>query len=184
MSKPLTYDINLLVKDPFLDSTFGQVLKWAVNIGRYIIIFTEVIVIISFGSRFYLDRKLASINKSINQKAAVIESHQELENNFRLVQAKINNYQQIEQQDNLVRIFPPLQQVVPRNVVLQSLRINQSEISAESIALSNDALNYFISNLQLSPHFQEISVNRIETRDQKRIGFKVRVSAEYSIPKE
>lgn len=184
MPKPLTYEFNLIATDPFFETTAGKILLWTVSIGRYIIIFTATVVIVSFASRFYLDRKLTDLNNEIHQKSAVIESQQQLENDFRFTQFRIQTYEQMEKQNNLARIFPLLQKIVPRNLILRRLEINQDELSAESIALSNEALNFFISNMQLSEHFRDIVVERIESRDEKSIGFRVIVKAKYSIPEE
>ena len=184
MSKPLTYELNFIAIDPFFETTVGKVLLWTVSIGRYIIIFTATVVIVSFASRFYLDRKLTDLNNEIHQKSAVIESQHQLENDFRFTQFRIQTYEQLEKQDNLTRIFPILQKIVPRNLILRKLEIKQDELIAESIALSNDALNFFISNMQLSEYFQDIAVERIESRDEKSVGFRVTVKAKYNIPEE
>jgi Tfp pilus assembly protein PilN len=184
MPKPLTYDFNLIPKDPFFESTLGRILVWATNAGRYILIFTEFIVIISFVARFTLDRRLADLNKDISQKANLIKSQSQLESDFRLAQVKLDNFSKLDQQTNVAEVFPLIQQIVPRNVVLEKLKITQQEVEVESIALSNEALNYFISNLQLSPHFHNIQVSKIETREEDQIGFRVLVSAAYKIPEK
>ena len=43
--------INLLPKDKWEVGVIGKLLKWALNIGRYIVVFTELIVI----SAFFMD---------------------------------------------------------------------------------------------------------------------------------
>ncbi len=181
MSKKLKYDINLLPRDPFFNTRMGRFLNWSLNAGRYIVIFTELIVILSFASRFVLDRKVHDLNQSIYQKQMVIQSQAEFEREFRLAQTKISNYQQLEQQNNLVEVFPLLQQVVPDDVRLEKLVIRQEGLSGEGVALSNRALNYFISNLQLSPHFQNINVGTIETRESERAGFTVQFSSTFNL---
>jgi len=179
MPKPLKYNINLLPEDPFFKTNTGRILSWSLNVGRYIVIFTELVVIVSFASRFVLDRRMTDLNESIYQKQLIIESQSELETNFRLAQAKIQSYQAIEQQSNLVEVFPLLQQVVPNDFRLRYLRIQQNQISGESIAFSNNALNLFISNMQLSPYFDNISVSKIETSEDLSFGFAVNFTANF-----
>ena len=181
MPKKLNYNINLLPKDPFFETSAGRVLNWSLNAGRYIVIFTEIIVILSFASRFVLDRRVTDLNESIYQKQLIIQSQEQFEHEFRLAQAKIQNYQQISQQDNLIEVFPVFQSIVPSDLRLEKLSVRQDNITGEALALSNNSLNTFISNLQLSPHFQNISVSRIEARDEKRTGFIVQFSAQYQI---
>ncbi len=182
--KSINYEINLLPQDPFFETHLGRVLNWAINIGRYILIFTEFIVIASFGARFTIDRKITDLNNKIHQKSALIQSQRQFESTFRLAQAKIKNYQQIEQQDNLVDIFPTLQSVVPSDFYMNRLTIGQQDLSVEGVALSNRALNYFISNLQLSPYFNKISVSNIESSDRSQRGFAVVISGNYQTAEE
>jgi hypothetical protein len=61
-------EINLLPKEEFEKKPLGKFLVWALSIGRYIVIFTELIVILAFLSRFKLDRDLADLNQSVREK--------------------------------------------------------------------------------------------------------------------
>ncbi len=179
--KKQKYEINLLPKDPFYKTSLGRFLTWSLNAGRYIIIFTELIVIASFASRFVLDRKVTDLNESIHQKEMIIKSQAQFENEFKLAQSKIQNLSQLDQQNNLVEVFPLLQQVIPEGIRLSKLNIKREMVGGEGVAISNSSLNNFISNLQLSPSFTEVSVSRIESRDEKQAGFEIQFSASYSL---
>ncbi len=181
MSKAIEYKINLLPQDPFFKTKLGRTLSWSINVGRYILIFTQIIVLISFSSRFVLDRMITDLNKSIHQKKLIIESQAEFENEFRLAQAKIKSYQEIEQQSELVEIFPLLQETLPNDFRLRTLKIQAGTMSGQGIALSNNGLNLFINNLQLSPNFRDIVVSRIETTDEYMDGFAVNFNVNFEI---
>ncbi len=163
--------VNLVPQDPFFETALGRFLKWALSTGRYIVIFTELIVILSFASRFTLDRMVTDLNSDIHQKESVIASYGDLEKNFRFVQKQIEDYQQFKQESNLVDIFPVLNDNVPDNVVFETLLIRPDSINFTGSALSQDALNVLVNNLQLSPYFSQISVNKIESRGEKTSGF-------------
>jgi len=179
--KKQKYYFNLLPQDPFFKTGLGRFLNWSLNVGRYIVIFTELIVIASFGSRFVLDRQVTDLNESIFQKEMIIQSQAEFERDFRLAQNKIQNVSQLSQQNNLIDVFVLMQKVVPDGVKLQKLGIKQTTISGEGIAMSNAALNNFISNLQLSSHFNNVNVSRIESRDEKKAGFEIQFSSNYTL---
>jgi Tfp pilus assembly protein PilN len=181
MPKSVKYKINLLPQDPFFKTSLGRTMSWSINVGRYIVIFTQIVVIISFASRFVLDRRITDLNKSIHQKQLMIESQSQFESEFRLAQAKIKSYQEIDQQSNLVEVFPLLQKVVPYEFRLNTLRIQPGVVNGEGLALSNNALNLFISNLQLSPNFHDIVVNRIETTDERATGFAVNFNVKFKL---
>ena len=181
MPKPVKYKINLLPQDPFFKTSLGRIMGWSINEGRYIVIFTQVMVIISFASRFILDRRITDLNKQIYQKQLMIESQSQFESEFRLAQAKIKSYQEIDQQSNLVEVFPLLQKVVPNEFLLNTLTVQPGVITGEGLAFSNNALNLFISNLQLSPNFHDIVVNRIETTEDNVAGFAVNFSVKFKL---
>lgn len=157
----------------------GKVMQWALSVGRYIVIFTELVVILSFLTRFNLDRQVTDLNESIFQKKTIIESYGTLEQDVRLTQQKIENYLQIEQQSNLAEVFPKLTKVTPQEIKLDKLTIQPGFMTLSGSTFSQQALNLFTNNLQLSPDFADIKINKIETeeQDKARYGFQFSVEA-------
>src|SRR3989338_1332237 len=90
--------INLLPQDPFEASFLGKFLKWALSVGRYIVIGTELVVIGSFLTRFSLDRQVTDLNESIAQKQAIIASYGDLESKLRLLQAQLKLVEELDGQ--------------------------------------------------------------------------------------
>lgn len=175
--------INLIPKDPFFETILGKTLRWALSVGRYIVVFTELMVILSFVARFTLDRQLTNLNDSIHQKEVTIESYGDLEKNVRLAQAKSDQYQQIEQQANIVDIFPALTEITPANIKLDQLTINTGKISVTGSTTSQQALNTFINNFQLSPNFFNINVSNIEAGNSQEPGFNFSIMADTKVKK-
>ena len=68
---PLKLKINLLSKKDLEEKALGRFLKWSLSFGRYIIVGTEIIVLIAFFSRFKLDRQLTDLHEAINQKGVL-----------------------------------------------------------------------------------------------------------------
>lgn len=175
--KPASININLLPQDPFFQSVLGRTLRWAVRVGRYIVMFTELIVILSFATRFSLDRQITDLNDAINQKESIIRSYGELENDIRAAQAKVEEYQQVSQQTNLVDVFPPLSQITPNDVKLTELIIKPASVTLAGTTLSQSSLNLLINNIQLSPDFFNVAVDRIETSEEQNAGLFFRITA-------
>ena len=166
----VSLDVNLVPKDPFFQTAFGRSLRWALSIGRYIVIFTELVVIVSFVTRFTLDRQVTDLNASINQKRMVIESYGDLEQRFLFIQQQMADYQELKQEANLVEVFPLLNDTIPSNVVLDSLLIKADEVVFTGSALSSTALNVLVNNVQLSPYFSEVNIGSIESRGENLPG--------------
>lgn len=175
---PAQIKINLLPKDPFFESIVGRSLKWALSAGRYIVIFTELVVILSFVARFTLDRQVTDLNTAITQKESIISSYGDLEENFRSAQTKIDKVKELEQDTNIVDVFPHLSQVTPDGINYTELVIQPTGISAGGNTMSQTSLNLLITNLQLSPHFLNVSIDRIETQDNDSPGFAFRLRAD------
>lgn len=175
MKKPAPIKVNLLPKDPFLSSPVGKLLQWALSIGRYLVVFTELVVIISFASRFTIDRQITDLNLALLQKETVVDSYGDLEQNVRNVQTKIENYRQVSQQDNVTDIFPVLTAVTPQDIVLTDLQMRPGRVSITGTSLSNVSLGILINNLQVSGRFTDISVERIGTAKDTNsgLGFKI-----------
>lgn len=168
---PAQIKINLLPKDPFFESVVGRSLRWALSAGRYIVIFTELVVIVSFITRFSLDRQLTDVNSDIAQKELIIQSYGELETNFRIAQAKIAKIKSLDQESNITEVFPYISEITPEGIQLSKLLITPTGISAEGSTFSQTAFNMFVSNLELSPHFLNVSIDKVESQEDDEAGF-------------
>jgi Tfp pilus assembly protein PilN len=173
----VSFNINLIPRDPFFDTLLGRTLRWALSVGRYLVVFTELVVIVSFATRFTLDRQVTDLNESLNQKKLVIQSYGDLEANFRTIQARLDDFKQIDQQGNIADIFPKLTAVVPRDVTLGELTVTLDSVYLSGVAPSQKALNTFLNNLQQSRNFFAITVDKIESQGDKSPGFDFTVRA-------
>ena len=176
--KPVKININLTPRDPFFETMAGRTLRWALSGGRYIVIFTQLVVIVSFATRFTLDRQLTDLNKKTTEQKNVIQSFGTLESDFRTAQAKLEHYSQLRQEENITDTFKALSEVTPRDIQLKSLSISQNTIDAEGTTLAQSSFNLFINNLQLSSQFSNISITKIEANDKNQPGFKFAFTAD------
>lgn len=158
--------INLLPKDPFYTSMVGRILTWAMSAGRYLVIFTELIVIVSFATRFKLDRDVTDLNTSLHQKKIIVESYGSLDQNIRQTQAKLEEYKKQEQSSNIIDVFSYLTEVTPADVVLDKLIVNPTSVVISGQTLSQSAFNTLINNLQLSPHFHNVTISKVEASQE------------------
>jgi len=180
--KSVEIKINLIPKDPFFKGALGRTIQWALSVGRYIVIFTEMLVILSFVARFTLDRQRTDINRVIEQKKSLILSYGDLETNFLNLQRKINDYKAVSVGDNIVENFPKITAITPQNVIFSDLTIKQDSINIEGEVFSQDMLNTFVNNITLSEDFFEVRINKIESLDDNRPGFAFSLSASTKEP--
>lgn len=179
VSKLKSSTINLLPKDPFLQSPVGRFLQWAMTVGRYLIIFTQIMVVLTFASRFALDRRITDLNGLLLQKQVIAQSYGDLEPKFRAVQTKAQQYSQVEQRTNPADIFPALKEILPQDIELQELTIRGDQVEVSGYTRSNQSLSYLVNNLQLTNKFTQISVDKIESERNQDQRFFFQITMKY-----
>ena len=156
-------NINLLDQDTFSQSYIGKVLLWALSVGRYIVVFTELIVILSFLSRFKLDRELTDLNEEIEKQKTIIKSYGDLEQRFRLVQDKISYVDENSSQYSPNQILEILQRTMPLDVKVDQVGLQSDSIRLSALALSPEGFTQFIKALQIQPEVKKISLGTIKS---------------------
>lgn len=172
-------NMNLYPEDPFYQTIVGKTLRWAVSAGRHIVIFTEVIVIGSFFSRFVLDRQLTDLNRSIFQKQAIVQGYGELEDNIRSIQRRTKDISQILEQQGRYEVLDILIRITPTDVVYESIGLQSDKLSLQGRALSNQSLGQLIDALKREKDFQNVSVNEIQSGDSRDPGVSFSITVTY-----
>ena len=167
-------DINLLASE---EKKVGKFLTWVLSYGRYIIIGTEIIVLLAFLSRFKLDRELTDLHQSIADKQAIILAASDLENQVRNLQNHLIIIKKLDQQ----RGYPPklltsFETMIPTDVTLTEITINDKNIKLTAVALSNEGFRTFLNNLAASEYFSDISLDDV-TKNTEGTGVNFSVSA-------
>lgn len=158
--------INLLTQDDFSSSALGRVLLWALSIGRYIVVFTELVVVLAFLSRFKLDRDLTNLNKSIDQKVSIIQSYESLEPRFSRLQQQLELVDLINHKLSPKAVFDILAEVQPLDVRLDRLSFEKNNFRIEGTALSPQAFNNFIRSLSAHERIEAIALSSVSSEDQ------------------
>lgn len=179
--KPAAININLVPKDPFFDSTVGRILQWALSAGRYIVIFTELIVIVSFAARFTLDREITNLNTDIYKHQQIIESQAAFEQEFISIQDRLADLKLIEQETDMIGVFENLSRVTPQDINLQQLLVTPTKVTITGRTLSQNSFNLLVNNLQLSGDFYNINIGRVESGDSNEPGFEFNISADTKV---
>lgn len=153
--------INLLPKTEFEASFWGRFLKWALTAGRYIIIITEMVVIMAFLSRFKLDKDLLDLNDSISGKKNILEATYQIEVNFRSVQDRINLPKTIlDSTPTSSDLLNKITTTVPDGLVLQSVGIDFSDhkVAIAAAAISEQQLEQYLSVLSADKLWKSVDV--------------------------
>lgn len=164
-------NINLLSDEK---QQLGKFLTWVLTYGRYIIIGTEIIVLLAFLSRFKFDRDLTDLHQSIAQKQAVVLAAYDLEQQVRTIQNHLVIIRKLEKQrDFSPTVLATFERLIPFDVVLTEVFLDTQKISLTAIAHSNDGFTSFLNNLSTSPSFGDISLDDVSRAKEGGVEFKL-----------
>ncbi len=176
---PAQKQINLLPQDPFEQSFVGKFLKWALSVGRYIVIGTELVVIGSFLTRFSLDRQMTDLNEAIAQKQAILASYGNLENEVRSIQNRLNLVAEVtKNQLSSQKTLTQISSFTPLDVTYKSIIFATDKIKLSGMAFSEAGLQTLMAKLKSDKNFSKVEVKNLasETEVIESVGFNVEIT--------
>ncbi len=154
--------INLIGEEEIEHTPVGRIVSWAVTYGRYIMIGTEIIVLLAFISRFSLDRKLTDLKESVSEKEEIIVANQDFEKDFRHLQDQVSKIQTLISSPPVA--FNALNAVgalLPADVYFTSLDVTRQRVVADAVAGSTNGFSQLIANLQAADLFGNVEIGDV-----------------------
>ncbi len=165
-------EISLLPEENVVKTLTDKTVKWILSVGKYIVIFTNLVVIGAFLSRFWLDRQNTDLSEKIRQQKAILSSVEDFEKEFRLFQSRLakidgefgKDYQPV---DPLLIIAESL----PADVLLSDFSFSDAKGKAQANLkaqiFSEMGLAEFIDRLLSQPEISSVQVGTIEKEEGK-----------------
>lgn len=169
--------VNLFGGELTANSPWNRIIVWISTYGRYILITTELIVLLAFLSRFSLDRKLTDLKEEIAQKQQILEANAALENNIRAIQTQIGTVKTLLAQEDIpVKALDALHTLLPTGVYLNNLLIDKNKVVTDITANTTQGLSQFLSNLNVTKNFSNIEIGNI---NKQQTGITLTLTAYY-----
>ena len=160
---PAESTINLLDQPEFESSSVGKLLTWAITYGRYIMIGTEIIVLLAFISRFSLDRSLTDLREEIAQKQIILQANESFESDFSQLQLSLTKIRGLlNTESKPIDMFYQISALLPADVTLSSFSYDGKIISIALTAGTTDGFSTFLSRLQGQKGIGAIDVTDVE----------------------
>lgn len=155
---------------------FDKFIDWALNIGRLIIIATEIIAMAAFIYRFSLDEKLSQLNSSIKQKQTFLSLLKNDENQYRDIQNRLALISDFSNKGSKVpKIFQDVINLTPDNIKFNKLSLANDNIKINLNTTSTSSLNRFVDSLKKYNAVKAISIDSIENKPQ--VGLVIAITA-------
>ena len=168
--------LNLLPKSELEQTLWGRILKWALSGGRYIVILTEMVVILAFLSRFKLDQDMSDLGERINGKKNVLEVQAPIEAKFRTVQNKINLAKETKGEGiKISEVFSALEADLPAGVKLMNLKMEENLVMFSAVAASENELIEFLQRGSRNDKWREVELVSVSAGTQAGVNFSMKL---------
>jgi hypothetical protein len=176
MSSAQETKINLLPPSEFELSFWGRFLKWAVTTGRYVIIVTELVVIVAFLSRFKLDTELASLTDEIRGKKNVLDAQQSIEAKFMGVQSRLEHANKIlESSLTAGTEVDWIIKTVPEGIKITNLSVNKNFDLIDVNAVKDSDLGIMLGQMNKTGRWKSMEVSGLSADSVKGINLTVNI---------
>jgi len=171
---PAKKEISLLPDEENPNSPIARFLQWVSTAGRFTIVFTELIVISAFISRFWLDRKNSDYSDVLRQQKAILESTQAFEKEYSQLQLRLklikDFYSKTPEYNSKII---SLTESTPQDIIFNSLTI-KNDPDLKNIVADIDLISYkeesivdFITNLTVNENIETVDVKSIEKKPKE-----------------
>jgi Tfp pilus assembly protein PilN len=169
--------INLLPQDEFASSSIGRVLTWALSTFRVIVIATEMVVMLAFLSRFWLDAKNTDLTEQLKQKQAIILSYSKLEKDFKDTQTRLKIFSSIVASGKLIPdALTTISSLLPPEAKVSNILFDGTYVQIKGVATNEQAIAQFMANLGADSSLSDTTLMGIDSNqlDKTLLGFKIR----------
>ncbi|MBI5018988.1 PilN domain-containing protein [Candidatus Gottesmanbacteria bacterium] len=166
--------INLLGSQDLEHTPWGRLISWATTYGRYIMITTEIVVLLAFISRFSLDRKNTDLTEELSQKQAILQANIGFEKEIKSLQANLATTKQLmAEQGRAVTIINTMETMLPPDVYLTSFEITKNKINIAATAGTTGGFAQFLSNIQSTKLIRNVVLGDIQREPGSGINFQL-----------
>lgn len=172
-------EINLFPKESWETGIWGQIIFWVLTVGRYVMVFTELIVISAFLLRFGLDTRLTNLNEQLKQKQAIISSYGDLEVKFKHLQDQLDKVKTADEAIKIDEALDHISQITPLDATYKSITINQDGVALQGKVLSEVGLATLLTRAQSSKQFSDVNLENVNSSTEKEQAIIFRMSLKF-----
>ena len=140
-----------------------QFIKWALTIGRLLVVVVELVALSMFLYRFTLDRQLIDLRTKISAEAKVVSFLQSREDTYRNLQERLALVSTFSKQnDDQMKILNDIISFAPQDVTFNSLNLVDNSVKINADVGSVSSLTDFADKLKNYSKTDSVSIDSIE----------------------
>lgn len=176
--------INLLPEKGFEQTTTGRILTWILSSFRVIVIVTEIIVMIAFLSRFWLDAQNTDLTEELQQKQAVLSASQDFDAEFKDTQKRLKVFTDLTaNQDIVSKSLNTLKSYMPDDVFLSLISFSKDTLDFEGLSPNERSVQQLIVNLDSTDIFENVVLIELKSDQNNSSLLKFTIQAKTSSEK-
>jgi Tfp pilus assembly protein PilN len=155
------YKINLLKRDD--ENLVNKVVYFCLHYLRYIIVITQIVVIVVFFYRFKIDQDIIDLKENVEQKQEIfkitlplIEEAQAIDHKSNLIKSALKEQNDFSDQLNYVL------SIIPEGMILKRLEFDNTTIRLTGIAADIRLIKMMTEKIKTEKKFKDITVNQVQ----------------------
>ena len=173
--------IDLLSHEDLSQRPVGRLLLWVLTVGRYIVIFTELLVIAGFILRVILDRNLNTVNEDLLKQKAILASYLGTEQRVRRVHQQFTTIARIEEEQRQIgKLLEKIGQLAPKDLRFSSLNVEPDSMAISAVALSPGGFSTFLGSLQADPEIGDLILESVDSGTAQEPGIHFKLTAQFA----
>jgi len=168
--------INFLEAIYSPNDIFANAYVWLVQIGKYLLIFVQIVVLAVFFSRFIVDRKNNDLTEEINNKVVLLSNESWRKNSilFGNYQTLLEDIHKVknDQEINSTKVSE-LINGIPSMLSLESFSYNEGRVSFLLKTFNLDVVNSYETTLKNNPDYYDVrfSISKEDSDISVRVSF-------------
>lgn len=161
----MKYKIDL--KEKKEQTLTEKIIYFALHYLRYIIVLTQLVVILVFFYRFKIDQTIIDTKEAVDQKKEIIQVAYPLIKKAEAINKKTNEIKVIlSSQREMSTMFQYIFSVFPESLILKQVMYENQGIKLNGIAIDPKQLQNFYNILKKENKFGIVNLENIEKNDE------------------
>ncbi len=152
--------------------TVGKAVVWMLSVGRYLIIFTEVVAIAIFVVSIVLSSEKNSLREEISSLSQEVSAQSSFEKHFRQISDQITQIKNLSSNQFLTsKVFDEFLALLPQGVSLDSLILKDNQLTFDGSFSSPSQLQTLVTSFAKSTKLVGLNLTKLNAPDDKNPNF-------------